>query len=199
MNNDKHNAQSVEPATGKLAVLLPGMGAVGTTVIAGVLAARKGLARPIGSLTQFARLGSEPNAPRLRDALPMARLDDIVFGGWDIFEENCYEAAKQAGAGGGAAASGGGGERGELPPATFDTLLSTMATQALFAMGAIPDPRTGQPTLQLDLAKHHIDMLTVIEEKTKGNLSEDEEKQLATTLYELRLRFVQAANAARQK
>jgi len=109
------------------------------------------------------------------------------------------EAAKQAGAGGGAAASGGGGERGELPPATFDTLLSTMATQALFAMGAIPDPRTGQPTLQLDLAKHHIDMLTVIEEKTKGNLSEDEEKQLATTLYELRSRFVQAANAARQK
>jgi myo-inositol-1-phosphate synthase len=91
------NAQSIEPATGKLAVLLPGMGAVGTTVIAGVLAARKGLARPIGSLTQFARLGDGPDAPRLRDALPMARLDDIVFGGWDIFEENCYEAAKEAG------------------------------------------------------------------------------------------------------
>jgi myo-inositol-1-phosphate synthase len=73
------------------------MGAVGTTVIAGVLAARKGLARPIGSLTQYARLGDGPDAPRLRDALPMARLDDIVFGGWDILEANCYEAAKEAG------------------------------------------------------------------------------------------------------
>ncbi|MFP4598388.1 MAG: inositol-3-phosphate synthase [Persicimonas sp.] len=91
------NVRDVEAAGGKLAVLLPGMGAVGTTVIAGVLAARKGLARPIGSLTQFARLGNEPHAPRLRDALPLARLDDIVFGGWDIFEQNCYEAAKEAG------------------------------------------------------------------------------------------------------
>jgi len=107
-------------------------------------------------------------------------------------------AAKESGSAAGAA-SGAGQQRGELPPATFETLLSTTATQALFAMGAIPDPRTGQPTLQLDLAKHHIDMLTVIEDKTQGNLTEEEEKTLATTLYELRSRYVQAANAARQK
>jgi len=107
------------------------------------------------------------------------------------------EAAAKSG--GGAAAGTGQQQRGEMPPPTFDTLISTMATQALFAMGAIPDPRTGQPALQLDLAKHHIDMLTVIEEKTKGNLEEEEEKTLATTLYELRSRFVQAANAAREK
>ncbi|QDG54867.1 inositol-3-phosphate synthase [Persicimonas caeni] len=92
MNNDP-----VAPAKGKLAVLLPGLGAVGTTVIAGVLAARKGLARPIGSLTQYARMGDDPNAPRLRDAMPLAHLDDIVFGGWDIFDEDCYTAAKNAG------------------------------------------------------------------------------------------------------
>ena len=86
---------------------------------------------------------------------------------------------------------------GGLPPATFETLLSTMATQALFAMGAIADPRTGQPHQNLDLARHHIDMLTVIEEKTKGNLSEDEAATLATTIYELRTRYVQLASAAR--
>ena len=93
--------------------------------------------------------------------------------------------------GGESAAAGHGG----MPPANFETLLSTMATQALFAMGAIPDPRTGQRTLHLDLARHHIDMLGVIEEKTKGNLSEEEANTLAGTLYELRTRYVQAANA----
>ena len=84
-----------------------------------------------------------------------------------------------------------------MPPANFETLLSTIVTQALFAMGAIPDPQTGQPMLHLDLARHHIDMLTVLEDKTKGNLSDDESKALSSTLYELRSRYVQVANAAR--
>ena len=86
---------------------------------------------------------------------------------------------------------------GQLPPANFETLLSTFITQALFAMGAIPDPQTGQPVLHLDLARHHIDMLTVLEEKTKNNLSEDETKLLTGALYELRSRYVEVANAAR--
>jgi myo-inositol-1-phosphate synthase len=81
----------------KLAVLLPGLGAVGTTVIAGVLAARKGLARPVGSLTQYAPLTDDEDAPLVRQALELASLDDIVFGGWDIFEDNCYDAALEAG------------------------------------------------------------------------------------------------------
>ncbi len=81
---------------GKLAVLIPGLGAVGTTVIAGVLAARRGLAQPIGSLTQYAALGDDEDSPLVREALPLAGLDDLVFGGWDIFEENCYQAALQA-------------------------------------------------------------------------------------------------------
>ena len=99
--------------------------------------------------------------------------------------------------GGGAAGGPGGGAPGQLPPATFETLVSTMVTQALFALGAIPDPRTGQRFENLDLARHHIELLSVIEEKTKGNLSEEESKMLSTTIYELRTRYIQMASAPR--
>jgi len=82
-------------------VLLVGLGAVSTTTIAGVMAIRKGLAQPIGSLTQMGtiRLGkrTEARAPKIKDFVPLAGLDDIVFGGWDIFEEDCYGAARTAG------------------------------------------------------------------------------------------------------
>ncbi len=94
--------------------------------------------------------------------------------------------------------SSSGGE-GQMPPATFEALVSTMATQALFAMGAIADPRTGQRVPHLDLARHHIDLLTVIEEKTKGNLTEEEENLLTTTLYDLRNSYIQVSTAARSK
>jgi myo-inositol-1-phosphate synthase len=92
---------SIQPAKGKLGILLVGLGAVSTTVIAGVLAIRKGLAKPIGSLTQMGtiRLGkrTEGRSPRIAEVLPIASLDDVVFGGWDLFGDNCYEAAKTAG------------------------------------------------------------------------------------------------------
>ena len=82
-------------------MLLVGLGAVSTTTIAGVCAIRKGLALPIGSLTQMGtiRLGkrTEARAPRIKDFAPLTALDDIVFGGWDIFEEDCYAAARTAG------------------------------------------------------------------------------------------------------
>jgi myo-inositol-1-phosphate synthase len=91
----------IAPAKGKLGVLLVGLGAVSTTTIAGVFAIRKGLAAPIGSLTQMGtiRLGkrTEGRSPKINETVPLASLDDIVFGGWDIFEDNCYEAAKHAG------------------------------------------------------------------------------------------------------
>jgi myo-inositol-1-phosphate synthase len=91
----------VAPAQGKLGVLLVGLGAVATTTIAGVYAIRKGLALPIGSLTQMGtiRLGkrSEARAPKINEFVPLADLNDIVFGGWDIFEEDCYAAARTAG------------------------------------------------------------------------------------------------------
>jgi len=82
-------------------VLLVGLGAVSTTTIAGVVAIRKGLAQPIGSLTQMGtvRLGkrTEGRSPKIREFVPLASLDDVVFGGWDIFEEDCYAAACTAG------------------------------------------------------------------------------------------------------
>jgi len=89
-----------KPAAGKLGVLLPGMGAVGTTFIAGTLLARKGLAQPVGSLTQMGtlRLGkrTEERSPFIRDFVPLANMSDIVFGGWDLFRDNAYEAAVHA-------------------------------------------------------------------------------------------------------
>jgi myo-inositol-1-phosphate synthase len=91
----------ITPARGKLGVLLVGLGAVSTTTIAGVVAIRKNLAKPIGSLTQMGtiRLGkrTEARAPKINEFVPLAGLDDIVFGGWDIFEEDCYAAARTAG------------------------------------------------------------------------------------------------------
>ena len=91
------------------------------------------------------------------------------------------------------------GGEGQMPPATFEALVSTMATQALFAMGAIADPRTGQRVAHLELARHHIALLTVIEKKTKGNLTEEEENLLTTTLYDLRNSYIQVSTAARSK
>jgi myo-inositol-1-phosphate synthase len=91
----------IEKAEGKLGIMLVGLGAVSTTTIAGVIAIRRGLAKPIGSLTQMGtiRLGKRTaaNSPKIKDFVPLASLDDVVFGGWDLFDENCYEAAKTAG------------------------------------------------------------------------------------------------------
>src|SRR5687768_8033226 len=93
--------RAVAPATGKLGVLLPGMGAVATTFIAGVEAIRSGLSKPIGSLTQAGtiRLGkrTDNRNPLIRDFVPIASLEDVVFGGWDIYTDNAYVAAKKAG------------------------------------------------------------------------------------------------------
>ena len=91
----------VAPAKGKLGVLLVGLGAVSTTFIAGVEAIKKGLAEPIGSLTQMGaiRLGkrTDNRVPKIKDFLPLANLNDLVFGAWDIFPDSAYEAALHAG------------------------------------------------------------------------------------------------------
>jgi myo-inositol-1-phosphate synthase len=91
----------VAPATGKLGVMLPGMGAVATTFMAGVFAIRKGTAKPIGSLTQMGtiRLGkrTDDRVPMIKDFVPLTELKDLEFAGWDIFEDNAYEAAMNAG------------------------------------------------------------------------------------------------------
>ena len=93
-------SRQIAPATGRLGILLAGLGAVSTTLIAGVHAIRKGLAAPTGSLTQMGtiRLGkrTDGRSPLIRDFVPLAALDDLVFGGWDIFRDNCYQAACKA-------------------------------------------------------------------------------------------------------
>jgi myo-inositol-1-phosphate synthase len=91
----------IAPADGKLGILIPGMGAVTTTFIAGLEAIKRGLGKPIGSLTQLGtiRLGkrTEGRSPAIRDFVPLARMEDLVVGGWDIFDDNPYEAAVKAG------------------------------------------------------------------------------------------------------
>ncbi|HET6936244.1 MAG TPA: inositol-3-phosphate synthase [Candidatus Angelobacter sp.] len=90
----------IAPAKGKLGVMIPGMGAVATTFMAGVEAVRKGIAEPIGSLTQMGtiRLGkrTDGRSPKIKEFVPLASLNDLVFTGWDLFEEDAYESAMHA-------------------------------------------------------------------------------------------------------
>src|SRR6185503_18606378 len=92
---------SPAPATGKLGILTPGLGAVATTFISGVESVRRGKSKPIGSLTQMAtiRLGkrTESRSPLIKDLVPLAGLDQIVFGAWDPIPDDAYTAAKKAG------------------------------------------------------------------------------------------------------
>lgn len=91
----------VAPAEGKLGILLVGLGAVSTTFVAGVEAIKLGISKPIGSLTQMGtiRLGkrTDNRSPKINDFVPLAQLDDIVFGAWDIFHDNAFDAAMNAG------------------------------------------------------------------------------------------------------
>ena len=92
---------SIKDVKGKVGILLPGLGAVSTTFIAGVMAIRKGLSKPIGSLTQMnhIRLGrrDENRNPKIKELIPLTDLNDLVFGAWDLFEDNAYESAVNAG------------------------------------------------------------------------------------------------------
>src|SRR6516162_3914085 len=94
-------ATGIAPAKGKLGIMIPGMGAVATTFVAGVEAVRKGISSPVGSLTQMGtiRLGkrTEGRSPQINDFVPLAELNDLVFTGWDIFEDDMYSAAGKAG------------------------------------------------------------------------------------------------------
>jgi len=118
---------SIAAPEGKLGVLIPGMGAVTSTFIAGVEAVKAGWAPPIGSLTQMAtiRLGkrTEGRSPKIKDFVPLAGLNDLVIGGWDIFEDNVYEAAVKAGV---------------IDPAHLDRLKDAMS--AIKPMKAVFDP-----------------------------------------------------------
>jgi myo-inositol-1-phosphate synthase len=95
-----NNKTSIAPATGRLAVLMPGLGAVATTLIAGVEAVRRGLAKPIGSVTQLGRvrLGKRTDArsPLVKELVPLAPLEGLRFGGWDVFPDSAYDSAVHA-------------------------------------------------------------------------------------------------------
>ena len=112
--------------------------------------------------------------------------------------------ATQAGAGGGGAAAAGAPTREaaaqaaqarRLPAASFATHINSLVTQAFMAMGGMEDPRTKQRHLDLDVAKYHIDTLVVLEEKTKGNLTDDEKRLIDQGLYECRLQYVHVAQS----
>jgi myo-inositol-1-phosphate synthase len=94
------NKSTIAPAKGRLALLMPGMGAVATTLIAGVEAVKRGLAPPIGSVAQMGRvrLGkrTEGRSPLVKELVPIAELADLRFGGWDVFPESAYESAVHA-------------------------------------------------------------------------------------------------------
>ena len=94
-------ARNIEPPKGKLGVLLPGMGAVSSTLIAGVQLVNAGYSQPIGSVTQMSRIRlgkrDNPQYPFIKDFVPLSPLKDLVFGGWDIYDDNCYQAALACG------------------------------------------------------------------------------------------------------
>jgi len=100
-NTRQTGGEEVAPAKGKLGIMIPGMGAVATTFVAGVEAVRKGISSPIGSVTQMGhiRLGkrTDGRSPKVKDFVPLAGLNDLVFAGWDIFEDDMYVAAGKAG------------------------------------------------------------------------------------------------------
>ena len=93
----------------------------------------------------------------------------------------------------GRAAAGGRGGAREMPPASLATLVNTLLTQALFYLGELA-PQGGEPVVNLDMAKHQIDTLSLLEDKTRGNLTEEEAKILDTALYKARMRYVNVAS-----
>jgi hypothetical protein len=92
----------------------------------------------------------------------------------------------------------GGAEDRQIPPASFVTLVNTIATQAMMALGGYADPQSGKRYVDLELAKFHIDSLGVLQEKTEGNLDDEEAQLVEKAIYELRMGFVQMQKAAQQ-
>ena len=113
-------------------------------------------------------------------------------------EKLAKDAEAKAEAPPGQGAAGGEGGPRELPPASFSVLVSSLVTQIFFSLGAVEDPRTKKRYIDLDMARHHIDMLKVLEEKSQNNLSEEEKKLLDRATYEARMQYVQVAQQMSQ-
>ena len=146
----------------------------------------------------------------MSDEIPQIQIDDDWKAEAQREKERLAEkAASSAPAGGGSPAAatspaspGAPGEAAagprELPPANFDTLVNTLASQALLYLGAMPDAQ-GRAYVSLEMARHQIDLLGVLEEKTKDSVTDDEKRALASTLYELRNAYVSVAQAVREQ
>jgi hypothetical protein len=128
-----------------------------------------------------------------KEAAEKARQQQSAIPGMPGMTPAARGGSPEAGAGG----SGGGQAQG-MPPADFQTLVGTMVTQALMYMGAFPDPETGRAIVSLEHARFHIDLLAVLEAKTKSNLTPEEAGDLAQALNELRVRFVEIVQAVAQ-
>lgn len=83
-----------------------------------------------------------------------------------------------------------GGGTAQLPPVSFGLLVSSLATQTMAALGQMPDPVEGKAVVRLDYAKHHVDTLAMLQEKTKGNLTSEEEQMLEDVLHQLRMLYI---------
>jgi hypothetical protein len=138
------------------------------------------------------------NMPEKEDEKSKIIIDDDWKAQAQAEKEKLAHEAEEPAKAAGQGAAAGGEEEHALPPANFTTLVNSFVTQIVFALGGIVDPQTGKRYLDLALAKHHIDMLSVLEEKTKGNLSEDEKKLLDHALYETRMQYVQIAQRVAQ-
>ena len=109
-----------------------------------------------------------------------------------LAEQEQKKAVEQPAAGGASPRRAAGGRR-EVPPANFATLVQSLVTQALFYLGELA-PQGGEPVINLDMAKHQIDTLSMLEEKTRNNLSDEEKHMLDAALYEARMRYVNVAS-----
>ncbi len=123
----------------------------------------------------------------------------IVDEDWKSQVESERQAAAQAAQSGEEQDQGGGEEApGPMPPPCFETLVSTLATEAMVSMGQLPHPATGRAAVNLDQARYFVDTLAVIEQKTRGNLTPQEAQGLESVLHQLRMLFVSVTNAAAQ-
>lgn len=144
---------------------------------------------------------ADPNAPKLiidSDWKNQAQAEKDRLA---AKEAEKAKSAKPAGAGPMAGGGGGGGMGGgprELPKADFQTLVGTLVSQALMYMGAFPDPETGKAVVSIEYARFHIDLIAVLEEKTKNNITAEEAHELQQVVAELRMRYVELQQAVAQ-
>ena len=136
---------------------------------------------------------SEQNRDSESQDAPKIIVDDDWKAQAQAEKEKLAEQVEKQGESPAAGPAGEEGGRPELPPASFATLINSIMTQTIFALGGMEDPQTKRRYVDLDLAKHHIDTLSVLETKTRGNLSDEEKKLLDRALYETRMQYVQIA------